>query len=119
MAWHHTAREKQLAPIGQYRPYPYRVVVHDTFRQYQLSMAALIIRNGMSVPEFLLFSAGYVLTHHRELKRFRSVFRKGAREILAAVAEPIGPETLEPISEQERRREEAFQRFAEWAEGEL
>jgi hypothetical protein len=51
----------------------------------------------MSVPEFLNYAADYVLRHHRELKRVRAVFRKGAREILSAVraadpaADPNGP----------------------------
>jgi hypothetical protein len=104
VSWATTAREKQRAPIGQYKPKAYRVVVYDTFAQYKLRRAALVIRNGMDVPEFLLFCADYVLTHHRELKRFRSIFRKGAKDIKAAVPED---------------REEVFERFARWAEGEL
>ena len=115
MGWEHTARQRRPAPIGEYSPEPYRVVVHDTFQQYRLRMAALAIQNDMSVPEFLLFCAEYVLTHHRDLKRVRRVFRKGAREILAAVAEPIGPDFQEPESEQERRRRAALDRFSTWA----
>lgn len=107
MSWAQTARQKQLAPVGFYRPEAFRVVVHDTFHQYALRMAAQSIRNGMSVPEFLLFCAAYVLRNHRELKRFRSVFRKGAKDIKAAAAAPVAA------------REEAFERFARWAEGEL
>src|SRR5829696_1053104 len=33
MGWDHTAREKRLAPIGEYQPTVYRVTVHDTFEQ--------------------------------------------------------------------------------------
>ena len=115
MGWDTAVRQRKLAPIGEYRPEPYRVVVHDTFQQYRLRMAALAIRNGMSVPEFLLFCAEYVISHHRQLKGFRRIFRKGAREILAAAAEPIGPGFLEPESERNRRRERALHRFCEWA----
>jgi hypothetical protein len=115
MGWEHTARQQRLAPIGEYKPQPYRVVVHDTFQQYRLSMAALEIRKSMSVPEFLLFCAEYVIKHHRELKRFRRVFHKGARQILAAVAEPIGPGFLFPESEERRRRQAALDRFCSWA----
>jgi len=120
MSWAHTAREKQLAPVGFYKPETVRVKVHDTFHQYALRMAAQSIRNGMSVPEFLLFCAAYVVDHHRELKRFRSVFRKGVKDIKAAAAAPVevGPLTLAETV-RDRRREEAFERFARWAEGEL
>ena len=118
MSWTR-ARRKLLAPVGQYKPETFRVVVHDTFQQYTLRMAAQVIRNGMSVPEFLLFCAAYVISHHRELKRFRSIFRKGELEILAAAASPVGPEVLEPETERERRREVAFERFARRAEREL
>lgn len=115
MGWDHTARQRRLAPIGEYRPEPYRVVVHDTFQQYRLRMAALAIQNGMSVPEFLLFCAEHVISRHRRLARVRRVFRKGARQILAAVAAPIGPGFLEPDSERERRRRAALDRFSAWA----
>jgi hypothetical protein len=115
MGWDHAARQRRLAPIGEYRPEPYRVVVHDTFEQYRLRTAALTLCRKSDIPEFLLFCAEYVLTRHPELKRFRRVFRKGAREILAAAAEPIGPGFLEPESERERRRQRALDRFCTWA----
>jgi hypothetical protein len=108
-------RNCKLATIGEYRSELYRVRVCDTFQQYRLSMAALAIRNGMDVPEFLLFCAGYVLDHHRRLKGLRQIFRQGEREILAAVAEPIEPGTLEPESERNRRRQTALDRFCAWA----
>ena len=78
MGWEHTARQKRLAPIGEYSPEPYRVVVHDTFQQYRLRTAALTLCRKSDIPEFLLFCAEYVLTRHPELKRFRRVFRKPA-----------------------------------------
>lgn len=115
MGWEHTVREKRLAPFGEYRPEKYRVVVHDTFFQYRLRMAALVIRSGMSVPELLLFCAEYVISHHRDLKRFRAVFRKGARQLQAAAAVPIEPGIREPESERERRRQAALDRFCDWA----
>ncbi len=115
MGWEHTARQKRLAPIGEYRPQAYRVVVHDTFQQYRLSMAALEIRRTSDLPAFLLFCAEYVIQHHRELKRLRSVFRRGARQIRAAVAAPIEPGCLSPESERERRRQAALDRFSTWA----
>lgn len=83
--------------------------------QYRLRMAAMVISNGMQVPEFLLFCAHYVIAHHRRLKDFRQVFRKGAREILAAAAKPVGPGFLFPESEQNRRRQAALDRFCTWA----
>ena len=115
MGWEHTARQRRLAPVGEYRPQSHRIVIHDTFQQYRLSMAALEIRKDAPIPEFLLFCVEYVIKHHRELKRFRRVFGKGAREILAAVAEPIGPGCLEPESERARRRRAALDRFCSWA----
>src|SRR5688572_20648583 len=121
MSWAQTAREKQLAPVGFYKPETYRVKVHDTFHQHALRMAAQSIRNGMTVPEFLLFCAGYVIRNHRELKRFRSIFRKGAKDIKAAAVAPVGevgPLTLAETV-RDRRRGEAFDRFARWAEREL
>jgi hypothetical protein len=119
MGWDHTERRKRLAPIGEYRPEVYRVTVHDTFQQFYLAAAAQAVRNGMTVSEFLLFAAYYVLRHRRELKRVRLIFRMGAREIRSAVREPIGPEYQEPDSERERRRRYALKRFQEWAGPEL
>jgi len=119
MGWAETAREKRRAPIGEYRPERYTVVVYDTFEQYKLRMAALTIRNGMSVPEFFLYCAEYVLDHHRKLKDLRRIFRKGAREVCIAAAEPVGSEFMEPKSEEQRRRREALDRFCEWAAPEL
>jgi hypothetical protein len=115
MGWEHTARQRRLAPIGEYRPQGYRVVVHDTFEQHKLTTAALEICRNSDVPAFLLYCARYVIKHHRELKRFRRIFGKGAREILAAVAEPIGPGFLFPESEERRRRQAALDRFCSWA----
>ncbi len=121
MSWAHTAREKQLAPVGFYKPETYRVKVHDTFHQYALRKAAQCIGGGMDVPEFFLFCVRYVVDHHRGLKQFRKVFAKGAKDIKAAAAAPVGdvghftlPETV-----RDQRRREAFERFATWAEGEL
>ena len=119
MGWEHTAREKRRAPVGEYRPERYRVVVYDTFHQYKLHAAALVIHNGMSIPEFFLYCTEYVLDHHRKLKHLRRVFRKGAREVCAAAAEPVGPEFMEPKSEQERRRRAALDRFCDRAGAEL
>lgn len=125
MSWAQAAREKQRAPIGQYKPQAYRVVVHDSFQQYALGMAAQSIRNGMSVPEFLLFCAAYVVDHHRGLKRFRAVFRKGATDIKAAVAAApvkqglLGPGDPTPETVRDRAREEAFRRFTKSAESAL
>lgn len=122
MSWAQTAREKQLAPIGQYKPEAFRVVLHDTFQQCALRMAAQVVRNGMTVPEFLLFCAGYVIRNHRDLKRFRSIFRKGAKDIKAAAAAPVDDQTSPFVlaeTVRDRRRAEAFDRFARWAEREL
>jgi hypothetical protein len=119
MGWEHAARAQRLAPIGEYAPEVHRVTVHDTFAQYRLRMAALTIRNGMSVPEFFAFAADYVMAHHRKLKHFRKVFAKGRREILAAGREPIPGKFREPDSEQERRRRVALDRFSTWANREL
>jgi hypothetical protein len=123
MSWAQTAREKQLAPIGQYKPEAFCIVVHDSFKQCALRMAAQVIRNGMTVPEFLLFCAGYVIRNHREFKRFRSIFRKRAKDIKAAAAAPVDESEISPYTLAEtvrdRRREEAFDRFARWAEREL
>jgi uncharacterized protein (UPF0305 family) len=115
MGWDHADRRKRLAPIGEYRPEVYRVTVHDTFRQLELEMAALGIQNGMSVAEFLLFSARYVIRNHRKLKKTRMVIRMGLQEVRRAVRDPIGPEFTEPESERERRRRYALKRFKEWA----
>lgn len=119
MGWEHTARHKRLAPIGEYQPETYRVTVHDTFQQYRLRMAALAISNGMTVPEFYAFAVDYVLAHHRKLARLRAVFRKGAREIGAAVYAPIPANFAEPEAERDRRRRVALDRFAVWAGPEL
>jgi hypothetical protein len=119
MRWEHTAREKRRAPIGEYRPEVYRVTVYDAFEQYRLRMAALMIQNGMTVPEFLLYSAGYVLRNHRRLKHLQAVFRKGAREIGAAGRTPVPANFMEPEAERDRRRREALARFCEWASAEL
>jgi hypothetical protein len=119
MGWEHTAREKRLAPIGEYCPEHYRITVHDSFQQYRLRMAALAIRNGMSIPEFFLFCADYVLAHHRHLRHFQSIFRKGARQITAAARSSVASSFTEPESEKERRRRQAFDRFCEWAGPEL
>jgi hypothetical protein len=113
MGWEHIAREKRLAPIGEYRPEHYRVTVHDSFQQAQLRAAALAIRNGMTVPEFFRFCAEYVIDHHRELKTVRKVYRKGAREISAAVREPVN--TADPVRVdqlREIRRREALEQFS-------
>jgi hypothetical protein len=85
MGWAETAREERLARIGEYRPERYRVTVYDTFEQERLRFAAASIRNGMTVPEFFLYCAEYVLDHHRKLRTVRAVFRKGAREVCSAV----------------------------------
>jgi len=119
VGWDHTAREERLAPIGEYRPEVYRITVHDAFEQYRLRMAGLVIRNGMTVPEFFLFCAGYVLDHHCRLKRFRAIFRKGAREIADARRAPVPVTFQEPEAERTRRRREALARFCEWASAEL
>ena len=119
MGWEHTAREKRRAPIGEYEPEVYRVKVYDTFEQHRLGLAALLIRNGMSIPEFFLYCADYVLRNHRKLKRLRSVFRQGAREIRAAVSAPIPSNYQEPESERDRRRREALARFRQRAGREL
>jgi hypothetical protein len=84
MGWEHTAREARLASVGEYRPEVYRVRVHDTFDQRRLLAAALLIRNGMSIPEFFLFSAGHVIAHHRRLSVVRKAYRQAARRIVAA-----------------------------------
>ena len=52
-------------PVGQDKPEAFRVVVRDTYVQHMLRNAALVIRNGSDVPEFLMFCASYVLTRHR------------------------------------------------------
>jgi hypothetical protein len=119
MGWDHQERRKRLAQVGEYRPEVYRVKVHDTFRQLELEMAALGIENGMSVADFLLFSARYVISHHRRLKKTRRVVRMGLQEVRRAVREPIGPEVQEPESERDRRRRYALKRFKEWAWPEL
>ena len=118
MGWDDTLRQKRLAPIGEYQPQVYRVTVHDTFRQLELEMAALGIENGMSVADFLLFSARYVIRHHRRLKKTRMVVRMGLQEIRRAVREPIGS-GIDQETERDRNRRYALQRFKEWAWPEL
>lgn len=111
-------QQRRHPPVGQDKPEAYRVVVYDTFIQSMLCNAALVIRNGSDVPEFLLFCANYVLTRHRSLTRLRRIYRKGKRDIQAAVdAVPGGS----PEQESERRwaREKAFEQFARRASGEL
>ncbi|HEX4962623.1 MAG TPA: hypothetical protein VF173_17435 [Thermoanaerobaculia bacterium] len=116
MTWNHAVRRRRLAPIGTYEPEPYRVVVHDTFQQYKLRMAATQIRSGMSVPEFLLFAAEYAIAHHRELRHFGAIFRKGAREIIAAGSAPIEPSPFSsPEFRRDRRIETALCHFCTWA----
>jgi hypothetical protein len=83
MGWEHTAREERLAPVGEYRPEHYRVTVHDTFQQRRLTAAAHSVRNGMSLPEFFLWCADYVLDRHRQLATVRKAYRKAARRIIA------------------------------------
>jgi hypothetical protein len=112
------SRNRKHPPVGQDKPEAYRVVVYDTFYQHMFRNAALIIRNGSDVPEFLLYCASYVLTRHRGLTHLRRIYRHGKREIQAAVdAVPGGS----PEQESERRwtREQAFDRFARWADSEL
>jgi len=119
MAWEHTAREQRLAPFGEYQPEVYRVKVHDTFEQHRLRLAASLIHNGMSVSDFFLYSADYVLRHHRKLRRLRIVFRQGVRQIHAAARAPIPSGFSEPESERDRRRREAVLRVCSWASREL
>jgi hypothetical protein len=83
MGWEHTAREKRLAPVGEYEPETYKVKVYDTFDQRRLLAAALMIRNGMGIPEFFLFAADYVIWHHRRLPVVRKAYRQAARRIVA------------------------------------
>ena len=105
-------------PVGQDKPAAYRVVVYDTFFQHMFRNAALVIRNGSDVPEFLLFCASYVLTRHRRLTHLRRVYRQGRRDIQAAVdAVPGG--SPEQEAEQRWTREKAFEQFARWADREL
>ncbi|HEV7506869.1 MAG TPA: hypothetical protein VGS07_18405 [Thermoanaerobaculia bacterium] len=117
MSWNPAADRKRLAPFGTYDPERYRVTVHDTFQQYKLRMAATQIRSGMAVPEFLLFAAEYTIAHHRELRHFAAVFRKGAREIATAGAKPVNPNPHVscPESERERNRYSALCHFCTWA----
>jgi hypothetical protein len=115
MGWDHDARQRRLAPVGEYEPKAYRVVVHDSFYRRRLEVAALDVHHASSVAEFLLHCAEYVITHRREFKRFRAVFRKGRREILAAVNAPVDPAFREPESERLRRRRKAMDRFSTWA----
>ena len=118
MGWDDTLRQKRLAPIGEYQPQVYRVKVHDTFRQVELEMAALSIQNGMSVADFLLFSARYVIRNHRKLKKARQVLRMGRREMYLANRHPAGP-GIDQERERDRNRHYALKRFQEWAWPEL
>jgi hypothetical protein len=113
MSWADAARQKKLASIGTYRPEPYRVVVHDTFQQFKLRMAARAL--GLTVPAFLIFAAGYTIAHHRELRHFKAIFRKGAREIAAAASKVEPSPHSSPESLRERLVESALDRFSEWA----
>lgn len=112
MGWAETAREERRAPIGEYEPERYRVVVYDTFEQYRLRMMTAVLSNSMTVPELFLFCAEYVLDHHRKLKHLRTVFRKGAREICTACRDAT------PERKACCRREE-LNRFCEWAGPEI
>jgi hypothetical protein len=109
-------------PVGQDKPEAFRVVVRDTYIQHMLRNAALVIRNGSDVPEFLMFCASYVLTRHRSLTNLRRIYRKGKRDIQAAV-DAVPGSKLDPYPDlearQRREREQAFDRFARWAEKEL
>jgi hypothetical protein len=120
MTWDHAVRRKRLAPIGTYEPESYRVTVHDTFQQYKLRMAAVQIRSGMTVPEFLLFAADYAIAHHRQLRHFGAIFQKGARQIVAAGSAPVEPSLHScPESVRDRRRDTALCRFCDWAGSKL
>jgi len=124
MGWER--RDRQHPPVGEFKPVAYRVVVNDTYVQHMFRNAALVIRNGSDVPEFLLFCATYVLTHHRSLTHLRKVYRKGKRDIQAAV-DAVPGSRFDPITPgypglevfQRREREQAFARFARQAEIEL
>jgi len=116
MGWER--RNRRHPPVGEDKPAAYRVVVYDTYVQHMLRNAALVIRNGSDVPEFLMFCASYVLTRHRYLTHLRKIYRKGKKDIQAAVdAVPGGS----PEQESERRwtREKAFEQFARRADREL
>jgi uncharacterized protein (DUF1501 family) len=119
MGWEHTARERRRAPIGEYAPERYRVVVYDSFQQYRLGLAALVIHNGMSVPDFFLYAADYTLDRHPKLRRLKKIFRKGAREILKAAEAPVDAGITDPQSERDHRRQQALLRFSRWASREL
>ena len=117
MGWDHAVRERKLAPFGEYKPERYRVVVHDTFQQHRLEMAALILCGKSDIPALLLFCAEYAIARHPELKVFRRIFRKGLREIGAALqakSEVLG--SWEREAEQDRRKAEAVSRFRTWAD---
>ena len=115
MGWEHTARQKKLAPYGEYRPESYRVVVHDTFLHYRLRMAAQVLGYSSNIPGFLLTCVEYVIAHHREFKVFRRVFRKGFQEIQAASETPLPPNVREPEAERDHRRRAALEHFCAWA----
>ena len=112
MGWEHTAREERLAPVGRYEPEHYRVTVHDTFQQRRLTAAAHVIGNGMSIPEFLLFCADYVLNRHRQLATVRKAYRRAARRIVADGRTPDATarhldEALHTVFENIRAKREA------------
>lgn len=113
MSWADTARQKKLAPIGTYRPEPYRAVVHDTFQQFEFRMAARAF--GLTVPAFLIFAAGYTIAHHRELRHFKAIFRKGVRELAAAESKVNPSPHSSNESQRDRLVESALDRFSEWA----
>ena len=73
MGWEHTARQRRLAPIGEYSPEAHRVVVHDSFQQYRLRMAALtliLLNDEFDAADALLHCvAGRVVGRRAELAR--------------------------------------------------
>lgn len=113
MSWADAARQKKLAPIGAYAPEHYRVTVHDTFYQFEFRMAARAF--GLTVPAFLIFAAGYTIAHHRELRHFKAIFRKGAREIEAAASKVSPSPHSSNESQRDRLVELALDRFSDWA----
>jgi hypothetical protein len=67
----------------------------------------------MSLPELFLWCADYVIDHHRKLATVRKAYRKGAREIAAAVREPVN--TADPVRVdqlREIRRRDALEAFS-------
>jgi hypothetical protein len=119
VAWTHKDWRRRRAPIGEYLPERYRVPVYDTFQQFRLCLAALVIQNGMSIPDFFLYCADYTLDRHPKLRHLKKVFRKGAREILEAGEAPVDPGIMEPESERARLQRLALYRFCDRASREL